>query len=137
MKGDYGLRNKGGPLMIVVLEKPALIYIEDQRLLCVRTRGRDKFYVPGGVREGHETDVEALRREMEDTIVPYGQFEAQAHARPEGTRVRMRCYTAQFSGEPRPSSEIEEIGWLRYDEKTMTSVVDQMIFDDLRARGLL
>ncbi|MGH2482447.1 MAG: NUDIX hydrolase, partial [Ktedonobacteraceae bacterium] len=86
-----------------MIDKLAWIYIQNQRLLSTRSKGKDTYYIPGGKREGGETDQEALLREVKEeltidlhpeTITFFGQFEAQAHGKPEGTLVRMLCYTA-------------------------------------------
>ncbi len=72
-----------------------------------------------------------------ETIKHYGTFEAQAHGKPEGTVGRMTCYTADFTGDLAPAAEVAKIGMLTYDYRDKSSPVDQIIFDDLKARGLL
>ena len=42
-----------------------------------------------------------------ESIKPYGVFRAQAHGKPEGTMVRMTCFTAEYSGDLKPSEEGE------------------------------
>ena len=44
-----------------------------------------------------------------ETMKPYGVFQAQAFGKPEGTMVRMTCYTASYTGTLTASSEIEEL----------------------------
>lgn len=97
-------------------------------------------------REAGETDVQALTREVmeelsveliEETIRYYGTFEAQAHGKPEGTMVRMTCYQGEFRGSIQPASEIERYAYFIYAQKEQTSVVDFLIFDDLKAKGLI
>ena len=48
-----------------IIDKLAWMRIENQKMLCVRTRGKDKFYNPGGKRKDGETDMQALVREVE------------------------------------------------------------------------
>ncbi len=67
----------------------------------------------------------------------FGQFEAQAHGKPEGTLVRMLCYTAEFSGAIRAAAEIEEVLWLRYTDREHSSPVDHLIFDVLKEKDLI
>jgi 8-oxo-dGTP diphosphatase len=128
------------------IDKLAWIYIQDQRILSTRSKGKDTYYLPGGKRERGEADHEALLREIKEelevdlhpaTITFFGQFEAQAHGRPEGTLIRMLCYTADFSGEIRAASEVEEVAWLQYADKEKTSPVDQIIFDFLKEKNLI
>jgi 8-oxo-dGTP diphosphatase len=128
------------------IDKLAWIELKDRTILSTRTFGNDKFYIPGGKRENGETDEQALCREIKeeltidllmDTIRFFGVFEAQAHGHPLGTMVRMTCYTAGYQGIITASSEIEEIQWLKYTDKRRISYVDKLIFDFLKAEGLL
>jgi 8-oxo-dGTP diphosphatase len=128
------------------IDKLAYIYLKDSKVLVTLSHGKDTWYIPGGKREEAETDEQALIREVQEeltvnldpsTIKHYGTFEAQAHGKPEGTLVRMTCYTAEFTGTLQASSEIAEIDFFSYDQKKLTSAVDHLIFDDLRERGLL
>ena len=128
------------------IDKLAWIYLKDKKILSTRSKGKDTYYIPGGKREGQETDAQALIREIREelsvdiipeTIVHYGTFEAQAHGKPEGTVVRMTCYTADFQGTLQPAAEIDEYVWLGYEGRAQSSPVDQLIFDDLKAKSLI
>ena len=66
-----------------------------------------------------------------------GTFRAQAHDHPNGRMVRMTCYTADFEGRLRASSEIEELVWLTYADRDRVSPVDRLVFDHLRETGAL
>lgn len=129
-----------------LIDKLAWIEIKDKMILSTKSFGKDKYYIPGGKRELGETDNEALSREIKEELSVDIQlntinficiFEAQAHAKPEGTIVKMTCYTADFSGNLKPASEIEEIKWLSFADKDKISGVDILIFDYLNEIGLL
>lgn len=128
------------------IDKIAFIYLKDGKILSTLSKGKDTYYIPGGKREGKETDEETLIRECKeeleidikkDTIKYYGTFEAQAHGKTEGILVKMTCYTANFEGEFRASSEIQEIRWLDYSDLDKISPVDKLIFADLYKKGLI
>ncbi len=128
------------------IDKLAFIEIKDRKVLETLSRGKDKWYIPGGKRDGSETDEQALIREVKEelavdviseTIKYYGTFEAPAHGKPEGTFVRMTCYTSRYKGELTPSSEVEKMDWFDYSKKEMTSPVDHLIFDDLKKKNLI
>jgi 8-oxo-dGTP diphosphatase len=128
------------------IDKLAYIHILNGKVLVTLSKGKNTWYIPGGKREARETDVEALVREVKEelkvslikeTIQRYGVFEAQAHGKPEGTMVRMTCYTADYEGKITPDSEIEKIEYFGYDRKLETSPVDYLIFDDLKEKGLI
>ena len=128
------------------IDKIAFIYLGDGKILSTLSKGKDTYYLPGGKRELNETDEQTLIRECkeeltidikEDTIKYYGTFEAQAHGKAEGILVRMTCYTADFKGELKANSEIQEIRWLNYSDTNIISPVDKLIFKDLYEKGLL
>lgn len=128
------------------IDKLAFIDIKDKKILSTLSKGKDTWYIPGGKREGNETDQQALMREVKeelsvdiipDTITHYGIFEAQAHGKPEGTVVRMTCFTAKFTGELQASSEVAEYRYVDYSWKEKSSPVDKLIFDDLKEKSLI
>ncbi|MFF3573028.1 NUDIX hydrolase [Nocardia jiangxiensis] len=129
----------------LLIDTVAWVLIEDGRILCARPRGKDIFYIPGGKREGAETDPQTLLREIDeeltvallpDTVVHVGTYEAELHGPTPGS-VRMACYTADHTGALAPSSEIAEIAWFTYLDRDRVPPVDQLLFDDLVARGML
>jgi 8-oxo-dGTP diphosphatase len=131
---------------VTVIHKIAWIRLEDGAILSSRSRGKDVYYLPGGKREPGEGDVDTLVREVREelsvTIVPdsaeyVGTFSARAHGHPDGTLVRMTCYSADFQGDLRPDSEIEEIAWLTHADRHRVSPVDQIIFDHLHETSRL
>lgn len=128
------------------IDKLAWIYLKDGKILSTKSYGKEVCYIPGGKREEGESDVEALTREVAEelsvslvpeTIRHLETFEAQAHGKPEGTIVRMTCYTADFTGQLAPSAEVEEMVWLTHVDAKISSPVDKIIFDFLHEKGLL
>jgi ADP-ribose pyrophosphatase YjhB (NUDIX family) len=128
------------------IDKLAWIEIKDKAILSTKSYGKDKYYIPGGKREIGETDTKALCREIQEelsinlkieTLEFLGVFQASAHGHPEGTQVKMTCYMAEYSGDIKAASEIEEIKWLNYTDKDKISEVDKLIFDFLKERDLI
>lgn len=128
------------------VDKIAWIHLQDGRLLGARNHGRERFYLPGGKREQGESDLQTLVREVDEeltvTLDPssaasVGLFEAPADARDDGLMVRMRCYTANHTGEITPSNEIAEIDWLTLADVDRVSSVDRLVMEHLRELGLL
>lgn len=129
-----------------VIDKIAFLYLKEGKILSTRSKGKDKYYIPGGKRERNETDIETLVREVKeelcvDIIVSsvklYGIFKAQAHGKAEGIIVKMTCYIADFEGNLQADSEIAEIVWLTMSDIELISPVDKLIFTDLHKKGLL
>ncbi len=128
------------------IDKLAFIEIQKRKVLVSLSKGKATWYIPGGKRENGETDEQALIREVQEelsvtlkpeTIKLYGVFESQAHGKPEGTVVRMNCYTAEFEGTLTPSAEIEQLEFFNHRQKVLCSPVDNLIFDDLNNKGLI
>lgn len=128
------------------IDKLAWIEIKDKTILLTKSYGKDVFYIPGGKREIGESDEQALLREISEeltvaidktTLTPIGVFEAQAHGQLEGVTVKMTCYSGDYSGELKASSEIEAITWYKYADKDKVAGVDKLIFDYLYQNNLL
>ncbi|OZB98565.1 NUDIX domain-containing protein [Paenibacillus sp. XY044] len=132
--------------MATIIDKVAWIQILDGRILAARSKGKDTYYLPGGKREPGETDEQTLIREIREeltvavdpaTLTFVGTFEAQAHGKAENVTVMMSCYTGAYSGELRPSAEIDEFAWLTYTDRSRVSPVCQQIFDHLHERQMI
>ncbi|RII15901.1 pyrimidine (deoxy)nucleoside triphosphate pyrophosphohydrolase [Streptomyces sp. YIM 130001] len=129
-----------------LIDTVAWVRIEGGRILCARSRGKDVFYIPGGKREHGESDLQTLIREVEEELSvavvessasPLGVYEAQAHGEADGVLVRMSCYAADYRGTLEAAAEIEETAWFGYADRPAVAPVDQLLFDDLKARGEL
>lgn len=129
-----------------LIDKLAWIEIREGKLLSTRSKGRTRYYIPGGKREAGESDFEALSREIQEELTVRlvessmtftGIFQAQADSHPEGIQVQMTCYQEAYTGTIAPSSEIEEVVWLSYADRERVSPVDQLIMDWLKERKLL
>jgi len=129
-----------------IIDKLAWIELKDKHILTTRSKGKDKYYIPGGKREAGETDIVALCREIKEelsvdlkteTVKFVGVFQAQAHGQPAGTEVKMTCYTGAYTGTLKADSEIEEIKWLTNADQNKVADVDKLIFDFLVRQGLM
>lgn len=128
------------------IDKIAFIEIKDGKILSTLSKGKTKYYIPGGKRESGESDKQTLVREvfeelsvkiLPDTAEYIGTFSAQSDGEKEGISVIMTCYRAKYSGELKASSEIEEIRWLNFKDLQIISAVDKKIFTFLNQKGEL
>jgi 8-oxo-dGTP diphosphatase len=121
-------------------DKIAFIEIKNGQILSTKSKGKVKYYIPGGKRELVETDEQTLIREIleelniqidEATIRYVGTFKAQSDGAKKGVLVKMTCYKAEYKGLIKPNSEIEEIKWLNYKDLNIISDVDKKYLDFL------
>ncbi|MFC7326453.1 NUDIX hydrolase [Marinactinospora rubrisoli] len=129
-----------------VVDAVAWVHVRDGRLLNVRSAGKDALYLPGGKREPGESDVEVLVREVREELAVrlrpetarlFAVVDADAHGYPDGTRVRLLCYTAEHEGEPTPSAEIRELAWVDGAAAERCAPAGRRVLEVLRERGLL
>ena len=100
----------------------------------MRTRGRDRFYLPGGKPEPGETLAEAVRREVReeiDAVLDDAELafvvEDEAHGFSRPTRVRLTCFTGSLTGDPRPANEIAELAWLSWADRHRAAPAVQQV----------
>ena len=133
-------------MMNRIIDKVALIHINNNSVLSTLSKSKNKLYFPGGKRENNESDVECLKREileehnvhiLENTVKFFGSFEAQADGHEPGVLVRMLCYFSDFSGTLKASNEVESFEWIKYEDRYRTSAVDILILEELKKQHLI
>ncbi|WP_043265160.1 GNAT family N-acetyltransferase [Streptomyces sp. CT34] len=129
------------------LRSVSWLHVRDGRLLSVRTRGNDTFYLPGGKYEPGETAREALSRELSEELgldVPEPELteafviHAVAHGK-NGRRLHMTCFTGGPQDiAPVPGREIAEYAWFdREGARTRCAPAHGQVIDRLVAQGLM
>lgn len=124
--------------MVTPLDCACLVSLREDRLLLVRVRDNEKWYLPGGKIERGETPegtlVRELREELKVELSPLGLtyvavVEGPAYGR-AGT-VRLNCYKSAEAFVPVPSSEISECDWLGPDRFDAFAPAVQILYRDL------
>jgi uncharacterized protein (TIGR00730 family) len=127
-----------------VVEALAWVCVQGGRILGVRSRDKDMFYIPGGKRKRGESDFEALAREIKEelsvrllpeTLSLVTVVNAAAHGYPTGTTVRMICYSADHLGDLTPDSEIDEVAWLSAADRGRCAPAAQRVLEAIHRRG--
>lgn len=132
----------------ITIEKAGGVIIRDRKLLVTRTTGKDIFIAPGGKLEAGETPHQALKRELQEeiqidvdlaTLESLGTFSADA-AGSSGTMLEMHVFIVHdYTGEPAPSSEIEEIRWISSQDGNIKigSIFEHDVMPLLKTRDLI
>ena len=124
----------------------AWVLVRDRRVLVVRARESDAFYLPGGKPEPGESYAQAAAREVREEVgmtvdpsalTPFADFVAPAHNRPPGTQVRLICFQGggEPSAEPKPASEIAELAWFAQKDAQRTAPAIRLVLAQLVSEG--
>ncbi|MEU5018081.1 GNAT family N-acetyltransferase [Streptomyces angustmyceticus] len=127
------------------LKSVGWLHVRDGRLLSVRTRGNDTFYLPGGKYEPGETAREALSRELGEElglVVPAEELSEAfvihdvAHGK-NGRRLHMTCFTGGPQDiVPAPGREIAEFAWFdRREARERCAPAHSQVVNRLIAQG--
>lgn len=130
-----------------LIKKSAMAIIRDNRLLVVRKRGSRDYLMPGGKPEEKETPVEALARELKEevdcsfdaaSLTFLGRFEDFTS---DGkAKVSIELFSGELMGEPKASSEIEELKWISAADAInpfVTPIIRKQILPFLAGKGML
>jgi 8-oxo-dGTP diphosphatase len=123
----------------------AWVLVRDRRVLVVRARDADAFYLPGGKPEPGESFAEAAAREVAEEVgmvvdpaalVSFADFVAPAHNRPAGTQVRLVCFSGgDPGGDPKPENEIAELAWFTQEDAQRTAPAIRLVLAQLLSEG--
>jgi 8-oxo-dGTP diphosphatase len=98
----------------------AIILNKRSELLVTRkaVQGRHTFIIPGGRREGDESDGETCIRELREelgvevqSLTYFDTYREMAEF--EGIPLVMPVFRAEIAGNPKPMSEILEVAWIK------------------------
>jgi len=135
-----------GNNMKKVIDKLAWLMIVDGKLLNARSKDKSLFYLPGGKREIGESDQQALIREIKeevsvdiivDSIQYAGTFEAPADGEKAEAVVKLTCYFADFEGQLCAQSEIAEIAFIDFENKSRCSLGSIQVMQWLKSQNLI
>lgn len=111
-----------------------LVAEKDGKLLLVRVRQNEHWYLPGGKIEDAESPEEALHRELDEelgiSITPGSLgylYSVVGPAYGQTGEVELICFSASFAQEPRPHGEISAVDWLSCDDHSRFAPAVQIL----------
>ena len=130
-----------------MIDKVGGIILKDKKILVQRKKNnREECIIPGGKREGNETDFETLKRElMEELSVELinatfiGGYDDIAVFSNEP--IHVQTYLAEIEGEIKCNNEIKEAIWIDKNYKQegikVGSILGEYVIPDLIKKGLM
>ena len=147
VKDNYELLLQSKIVVDEVIDKVGGIILQDKKILVQRKKnGREECIIPGGKREGCETDLETLSRELKeemsvsvDAASFFGEYDDIACF--SGKRLHVRAYLTVIHGNICCVNEIKEAIWIdrNYKEQGIQvgSILGEHIIPELIQRGLM
>jgi 8-oxo-dGTP diphosphatase len=113
-----------------------LIAQQDHKLLLVRVRNNQHWYLPGGKIEPGESAEQTLHRELleelgvviEPQSVRY-LYTVTGPAYGQAGEVELICFSAEWNNDPRPHGEISEVEWIDWRERERLAPAVQILCD--------
>lgn len=126
----------------------ACLFNAQGQLLTVRKRGTQAWMLPGGKRDGDETPLQALLRELQEELQldmaaqdfsPLGSFSASA-ANEADTQVHAHVFVAHapLQHAVHPAAELAALQWLALDQPlpdTLAPLLRSQVIPALQARA--
>lgn len=143
-KKAYLLKLEKGETMI---DKVGGVILKDKKILVQRkNNNREECIIPGGKREGNETDFETLKRELQEELsVELVKAEYigtyQDIAVFSGKPLQVITYIAMIKGEIKCNNEIKETIWIDRNYKELGikvgSILGNYVIPELIKRDLM
>lgn len=146
-KKEYLLKlekNKGEACMI---DKVGGVILQDKKILVQRKKNnREECIIPGGKREGNETDFETLKRELEeelDILLEDSEYLGTYYdvAVFSNKPIKVATYLTKTSGKIKCKNEIKEAIWIDRNYKKqgikLGSILEKYVIPELIKRDLM
>lgn len=130
-----------------MIDKVGGVILKDKKILVQRKKNnREECIIPGGKREGNETDFETLKRELDEELDVellntefLGGYDDIACFSDEP--IYVQTYLTEIKGRIKCKNEIKEAIWIdkNYKEKGIKvgSILGEYVIPNLIERGLM
>ena len=122
----------------------AWVCVRDRRMLVVRSRDHEAFFLPGGTPELGETLAQTAIREVAEevgvvlapeSLRPLIEVVAPAYGKPGN--VRLVCFTAPSDEAPQAAAEISEVAWFTTADSERCAPALRPVLSLLSERGAI
>jgi len=121
---------------MTILRCACLVSVQNDKLLLVRVRENEHWYLPGGKIDQGELPEQALQRELLEelglTLHPesiHYLYTVQGPAYGQAGEVELVCFTAKWENQPRALQEISEVAWLGWQDSSILAPAVQILCD--------
>lgn len=130
-----------------MIDKVGGVILKDKKILVQRKNNdREECIIPGGKREGKETDFETLKRELKEELDVelleaefIGEYDDIAVF--SDKKIHVQTYLVQINGAPTAKNEIKEAIWIdrNYEQKGIKvgSILGKYVIPKLIEKGLM
>lgn len=130
-----------------MIDKVGGVILKDKKILVQRKKNNmEECIIPGGKREGNETDFETLKRELDEELNVelvnaefLGGYDDIACFLDEP--IHVQTYLAEIKGKIKCKNEIKEAIWIDKDYKKngikVGSILGEHVIPNLVERGLM
>jgi 8-oxo-dGTP diphosphatase len=108
----------------------------EQKILLVRVRNNQHWYLPGGKIEPGETPKQALLRELAEELsieiepaTVRQTFVVMGPAYNQPGDVELICFSARWRNDPTPRGEISEAAWLGGNHYDLFAPAIKILYD--------
>lgn len=130
-----------------MIDKVGGIIVKNKKILVQRKKNnREECIIPGGKREGKETDLETLKRELREEL-DVELIKAEFIGGYNDTavfsdkKIHVQTYLVEISGEITPQNEIKEVLWIdknyEKDRIKVGSILGKYVIPELVKRGVM
>lgn len=130
-----------------MIDKVGGVILKDKKILVQRKNNdREECIIPGGKREGKETDFETLKRELKEEL-DVELLEAEFIGGYDDIavfsdkKIHIQTYLVQINGVPTAKNEIKEAIWIdrNYEQKGIKvgSILGKYVIPKLIEKGLM
>lgn len=131
-------------MYIHTIDHVGLIYIKDKSILHTRLKNTKEWSLPGGKILEDETYIKALTRTVKEQLgiklVPKSiqfmkTYVGQSYGKSGGIKIKITCFQADLDGSIK--SKTNQTKHLSFSDKNESSMISQMVFNDLKEQGII